>query len=242
MPRSQVRGQGHVEGTARVEAGVLDIVLGTGGLDALEILGQSRQEGLAHTLRCGDDLGAGLRVGEAHRAPVVEVELPGAEDVEQDDLVTVEAQELPTNESIVSAAHEFRPLIARTEIWNKNRELKAVIEYPVKTINTMVTQDSDRFDETFERYRPHPAMDATGQPCVHQVDTGPVAYTDLEMDCRQPEERIFLAYVAFNIPDVVDFVVIQETPIIRDGREVTRAHYFSKYVHLPAKNRVFAVI
>lgn len=156
-------------------------------------------------------------------------------------LVEVEADELTTDEAIVQATHEFVPLIAQTEIWNEKTGLVAVMEYPIKTMNTVLPGDMQRFNKDFAPKHLFKAMDTIGRECVWQVDTGPVAFPDLEMACENHAERISLVYIAFNLPDIVDFVVIQPTPIEKEGKEVTTVHYYSRYVHLPARNRIFAI-
>ena len=42
---------------------------------------------------------------------------------------------LTTNEDVIKATHEFLPVVVQTELWNDETKLRAIIEYPVKTMN-----------------------------------------------------------------------------------------------------------
>ncbi len=77
----------------------------------------------------------------------------------------------------------------------RETKLRAVIEYPIKTMNI--------------------SMDKS----VYQVDTGPIALPELEKRYDPPIDALRLAFVAFNTPDFADFVVEQPTPVIQDGQE-----------------------
>ena len=74
------------------------------------------------------------------------------------DLHLVEGErirELPSNASIREETYRFAPLVSQTEIRNEETGLRALIECPVKTMNTR--REDDRY----------------------QVDTGPLAFPDL---------------------------------------------------------------
>lgn len=124
---------------------------------------------------------------------------------------------LETNEQIRQATHDFCPLVAQTEIWNEAEKLRALIEYPVKTMNI---------------------LDEKNQ---YQVDTGPVAFLDLSArrDCWA--EAVSLAYVAFNAPDFADFVLEAPTAIRRQEREVCQVYHYSDVQSLKAENRLYAI-
>jgi len=101
--------------------------------------------------------------------------------VERDD-----ARLLETNADIRDATAKWAPLVGRTELWNEATRLRAVIEFPVKTINI------------------HPERN------LYQVDTGPVVLPDLTARREPAVEGFSLAFVAFNRTDTADFVI--ETP------------------------------
>ena len=121
-------------------------------------------------------------------------------------------EELPTNQAVREATYAFWPIVAQTEIWNEETELRAIIECPVKTMNTHRERD------------------------VYQVDTGPVAFPDLSRRHERFVDGICLAFVAFNAPHFADFVVEVPTQV---GTE--RIHHYSQRVTLPAQNRLYAV-
>lgn len=123
-----------------------------------------------------------------------------------------EIEELPTNQAVREATYAFWPIVAQTEIWNEETELRAIIECPVKTMNTHRERD------------------------VYQVDTGPVAFPDLSRRHERFVDGICLAFVAFNAPHFADFVVEVPTQV---GTE--RIHHYSQRVTLPAQNRLYAV-
>lgn len=109
------------------------------------------------------------------------------------------------------------PIVAQTEIRNDETGLRAVIEYPVKTMNIDVNNR------------------------IYQVDTGPIAFPDLSRRFDPPVDCVKLAFVAFNAPDFADFVIEQPTPVVRDDAEVCRVYHYSNPISLPAKNTLLAV-
>lgn len=124
---------------------------------------------------------------------------------------------LPNTEAIRQATHEELCLVAQTEIANPALGLRAIVEFPIKTMNI------------------HDGKN------LYQVDTGPVAYPDLSQRYPRLIDSISLAFVAFNQPTDADFIVEAETPIMHFGREVARVHHYSQTVSVPVRNRVFAI-
>jgi len=124
---------------------------------------------------------------------------------------------LEDNEAIRKATHEAIPLVAQTEIFNEEIGLRAIIEYPVKTMNINDSRN------------------------IYQVDTGPVLLPDLSKRYERTVDAIKLAFVAFNAPDFADFVIEEPTPIIKDGKEICKVYHYSKIISLKAKNTLFAV-
>ena len=125
-------------------------------------------------------------------------------------------RKLPSNASIREETYRFAPLVSQTEIRNDDSGLSALIECPVKTMNTR--REDDRY----------------------QVDTGPIAFPDLS---RRPERLVdclSLAFVAFNTPHFADFVIEAPTAVDPANPDL-KVHHYSKIVSLPARNRVFAV-
>ena len=125
------------------------------------------------------------------------------------------ATELTTPEAILQATYNWQPLVAQTELRDEATGLRAIIEYPVKTMNT--------------RRQGH----------LYQVDTGPVAFPDL---ARRPErlcDTLSLAFVAFNAPHFADFVIEAPTPL--PGPAAAQVHHYSRRLSLPASNRLYAL-
>ncbi len=130
------------------------------------------------------------------------------------------AVELADAAAVVDATLRGEPIVAQTEIWDDATGLRAIIECPVKTLNT-------RRD-----------------PLAYQVDTGPVAFPDLAGAAERLVDRLALAFVAFNAPGFADFVI--EAPVSARAPDAAATdavpvHHYSRRVSLPARNRLLAV-
>ena len=110
-------------------------------------------------------------------------------------LVAAEVELLADPAAALRATYGNAPLIAQPEIRDDTSGRRAIIEYPVKTMNTI------RATDTF------------------QVDTGPLAYPDLSRGWERRIESLSLAFVAFNAPHFADFVIEVPTTI-DDGERV----------------------
>lgn len=126
-------------------------------------------------------------------------------------------RELTTNEAVREATHGMGPIVAQTEIADEGTGMRAIMEYPVKTMNI--------HDETD----------------MYQVDTGPVAFPDLSKAHERTVELISLAYVAFNAPHFADFVIEAPTNIAPEGAPPCEMFHFSDVRTLPATNRLYCV-
>ena len=120
-------------------------------------------------------------------------------------------------EAIRTATAAAAPIVAQTEIANEETGLRAIIEYPVKTMNIGLDKK------------------------LYQVDTGPVAYPDLAKRHTPDIACLSLAFVAFNAPAFADFVVEQPTPVVEDGVEKCKVFHYSAPFSLPARNRLLAL-
>ena len=121
-----------------------------------------------------------------------------------------EVEELASNEAIREATYANAPIVTQTEIAHNG--LRAIIECPVKTMNTRRGDD------------------------MYQVDSGPVAFPDLSRPYDRHIDRLTLAFVVFNAPHFADFVL--EVPTQVGGEKV---HHYSEILSLEAENRVYAV-
>ncbi len=128
----------------------------------------------------------------------------------------VAARPLATAEEMTGAATAGLPLIGQTEIRDETTGTRAVLEYPVKTLN-LRAEDG-----------------------LWQVDTGPVVLPDLAAPPEQWSATLRLAFVAFNTFDWADFVVEQPTPILAGGQEVARVYHYSGIMHLEARSVLLA--
>ena len=129
-----------------------------------------------------------------------------------------DARQLLSNEEVREATYRFSPIVAQVEIADADNELRAVLEFPVKTMNTRREGD------------------------WYQVDTGPLLLPDLSRRYDHHVESIALAFVAFNTSDFADFVLEKPTPI-GDDQEGTgsRVHHFSELKSFPSQNRLYAL-
>jgi hypothetical protein len=124
---------------------------------------------------------------------------------------------LETWEAIRDFTATAVPIVARTELGDESSGLRAVIEYPVKTMNISIDRG------------------------MYQVDTGPVGLPDLSRPFEPRIDCLSLAFVAFNAPHFADFVVEQPTPIFEDGTERCQIHHFSGPISRPARNTLLAL-
>ena len=127
-------------------------------------------------------------------------------------IVGSDVEELTSDAAVREATYDSVPIVAQTQVWNEETGLQAIMEYPVKTMNTNRAND------------------------IYQVDTGPVAFPDLSQRHARHVDALSLAFVVFNAPHFADFVL--EAPT-RVGDE--QVYHYSKLVSLAAVNRLYAV-
>lgn len=129
-------------------------------------------------------------------------------------------EELKTNKEVREATYAFTPIVAQTEIRDETTKLRAVIEYPVKTMNTRREDD------------------------MYQVDTGPLAFPDLSKRYGRTVDCLSPAFVVFNVPHFADFVVEGPTALRSEGaegEEISKVYHYSRILSLKAENRLYAV-
>lgn len=127
-------------------------------------------------------------------------------------IVGTDVEELTSDAAVREATYDSVPIVAQTQVRNEETGLQAIMEYPVKTMNTNRAND------------------------IYQVDTGPVAFPDLSQRHARHVDALSLAFVVFNAPHFADFVL--EAPT-RVGDE--QVYHYSKLVSLAAVNRLYAV-
>ena len=127
-------------------------------------------------------------------------------------IVGSDVEELTSDAAVREATYDSVPIVAQTQVRNEETGLQAIMECPVKTMNTNRAND------------------------IYQVDTGPVAFPDLSQRNARHVDALSLAFVVFNAPHFADFVL--EAPT-RVGDE--QVYHYSKLVSLAAVNRLYAV-
>ncbi|MBP1988571.1 hypothetical protein [Paenibacillus eucommiae] len=127
-------------------------------------------------------------------------------------------QLLLTNAEIRRATNEGLPLVAQTELYNPALQLRAIIEYPVKTMNIHDSKD------------------------LYQTDTGPLLFPDISVRYDRLVDSLSLAYAAFNVDHFTDFVIERPTTVYANTQQQSEVHHYSEIVSLQAVNRLYSVI
>ena len=120
-----------------------------------------------------------------------------------------------TGKAVIEATEKRLPMVAQTEISDAESGMRAVVEYPVKTMNY------------------HPKRNR------FQVDTGPVMWPDFSVLSEQWIECFCLAYVIYNRFDRADFIVRRQTAVTIDGKEVCQVLHYAEIHQQEAKHTIF---
>lgn len=126
-------------------------------------------------------------------------------------------RKLEDNPAIVQATLAGLPLVGRTEIADAAGKRRAVLEYPVKTMNVQDGQN------------------------IYQVDTGPLPFPDFAAEADSVLGQLELAYVAHNRPDEAYFILQRRQPINHEGREISQVCHYSDIRRMPSKNGLLSV-
>ena len=127
------------------------------------------------------------------------------------------ARELENNDDAVEASLASRPLVARTEFKDRPSGVRAVLEYPIHTMNFLTSKQ--RF----------------------QVDTGPLIFPDFSRKTDPWITLFAVAHTCYNTFDRAEFILRRPTPVIRNGVTVCETMHYSDIRRLSARNRLFAV-
>jgi hypothetical protein len=122
------------------------------------------------------------------------------------------ATALTTDADVVAATQQNLPLGGVTEIWEDARNLRAVLEYPIKTMN---------FHPERQRF---------------QVDTGPLIVPDLAAPEAHWMDTFSLAHIIYNTFERAEFICRRPTPLLVDGREVAQLLHYNEVRVLPARH------
>ena len=126
------------------------------------------------------------------------------------------AHRLTSEAEVIAAAETTQPVVVQTEIRNQARGRRAVLEYPVKTLN----------------YHPERVR--------FQIDTGPMLWADLDSDAGDPIEWLRLAHTIYNRFDKAEFVKRGPWPVAQESREVALVEDYQHIHAEPARHRFFA--
>jgi hypothetical protein len=127
-------------------------------------------------------------------------------------------QLLQSNEDVRRATRQCFPIVAQTELIDCKPGYRAIIEYPIKTMNINDAKD------------------------LYQIDTGPVLLPDFSSPFECSAETLQLAYVAFNNSQFADFVIEKPTTIVENGCDVCKIYHYSGVLSLPAINTLYAIV
>ena len=130
-------------------------------------------------------------------------------------IAMVKAEELGNNEDIVQATLAPRILNGRTEIADATGRYRALLEFPIKTMNV------------------------NDQRHIYQVDTGPILLPDFTSEKERRVERFQLAFVAYSKPEEVYFVIQEPTSITEGSPD--KVSFYSRVTRAEGKNAVVAL-
>jgi hypothetical protein len=125
-----------------------------------------------------------------------------------------DTQSLRSYAEIVERTLANVPIVARTEVQDTTRGLRAVLEYPVKTMNIVK------------------------EPLRFQVDTGPLILPDFESDADRAVERFDIAHVVYNVFDKAEFILRKPTQILEGDKPLYSVTDYSLVKEMPAQNEI----
>ena len=125
------------------------------------------------------------------------------------------SQRLATNQEIVEATLANRPLVGQTELSDEAHGLRAMLTYPVKTMNVLTS------------------------PPRFQVDTGPLLWPDFASTQALPIERFEVAHLLYNTFDKAEFILRKPTPIPEVGEPVAMTTDYSAIEIVPAQHTIW---
>lgn len=135
------------------------------------------------------------------------------------DIAEMDAEVCEDDRAVVEATLGNRLLIGRTEVLDDAGQMVARLTYPIKTMNVNDAKHSPNGDWIF------------------QVDTGPIIVPEPERRTDLAVERLDLAFIAWNVPDWADLIVLTPTSVSHTDDCV--GHY-SQVRTIMARNEVLA--
>lgn len=123
---------------------------------------------------------------------------------------------LETNEQIVDGTLANRSLVGRTEIRDATPGIRALMEYPIKTMNVL------------------------RKPMRYQVDTGSLIVPDFGSTGKMQVERFDIAHVVCNRPDKGEFILRRPKEIIDGGRPLYSVTDYSVVQEYEGRNQLLS--
>ena len=123
--------------------------------------------------------------------------------------------ELADRQSVVAATLENRPFVSSTELIDEASGVRAVLEYPVKTMNVLES------------------------PVRYQVDTGPIIVPDFASTAALAIARFDLAHVVYNLFDRGE-LILRKPISVGEGASRTSVTDYSKRVEYTGRNTLLA--
>ncbi len=122
---------------------------------------------------------------------------------------------LTDDAAVVAAGAGNAPMVGQTELVHEQGDRRALLEYPIKTLNFL--PDRRRF----------------------QVDTGPMLFVDLASDLPEPIDWLRLAHIAFNRFERAEFAKLGPAPVERDGRVLCEVDDYADIHAQDAQHRLY---
>ena len=124
--------------------------------------------------------------------------------------------ELKTDEESVEQTLRNMTPVGQTELRDETSGLRAVLEYPIKTLNVIKS------------------------PVRYQVDTGALIVPDFSTTPGFQQEHFDVAHVAHNKPDKGEFFLRKPSDITRKDGPVWTINDYSERKVYSCQNRLFA--
>ncbi|MBN19336.1 MAG: hypothetical protein CL758_07695 [Chloroflexi bacterium] len=127
-------------------------------------------------------------------------------------------KELVDKQSVVDSTLNNSILVGQTELFNEKTGEKAILEYPIKTMN--VIKDIPRF----------------------QVDTGPILIPNFESVTDLKVDSLDIAHIVFNVFDKGEYILRKPVKIANTNSGPLSVTDYSKLDEYMGINRLYAVI
>ena len=123
--------------------------------------------------------------------------------------------ELVDRQAVVDATLENKPLVSRTELSDEASGMRAMLEYPVKTMNVLKS------------------------PARYQVDTGPIIVPDFTSTADLAIARFDLAHVVYNLFDRGE-LILRKPIAVGEGASRTSVTDYSHRIEYTGRNTLLA--